>query len=280
MGSDVKISVITPSFNQADYIERTIRSVIAQQIDGVVEHRIVDGGSTDGTLEILNRYRDHLNFTSEPDNGMSEALNKGFASSSGDILGWLNSDDLYLPGTLRKVTAWFDLHPECGWLYGNCMMIDENDREVRKLITGYKVKKSANFSYNRLLVNNFISQPAVFFRRSFLEKAGPIDVTLSTVMDYDLWLRMANLGNPGYINDFLACFRVHGKSISARNYRFQFEEQYSVHRRYDSRKLPLLRHRLMITAIVSVYSALNMYFCSKDWLWQKLKIKKQWQSSR
>ncbi len=269
-----KISIVTPSLNQSEFIERTILSVISQQVNAEVEYIVVDGGSTDGTMKILERFSRVINFTSEPDNGMSDALNKGFSSSAGEILAWLNSDDLYLPGTLQKVVDYFNAHPDCLWLYGNCTMIDEADSEIRKWITSYKIRKSADFSFQRLLVENFISQPAVFFRRSAFEQAGAVDTSLPTAMDYDLWLRLAKLGKPGFINDFLASFRVHSGSISARSYRKQFEEQYQIHKKYDRKRLALLKHRLMILLIVSVYSLFNLYFCFKVWVWSITKRNK------
>jgi glycosyltransferase involved in cell wall biosynthesis len=254
-----KISIITPSFNQAEYIERTILSVTGQVVSCELEYLVTDGGSTDGTIGILEKYRDHLTYTSEPDNGMTDALNKGFARATGDVLAWLNSDDLYLPGTLQKVASYFNKHPDCLWLYGNCNMVDENDREVRKWITAYKKRKTKRFNFNRLLVENYISQPAVFFRREALMFAGPIDTELPTAMDYDLWLRMAKLGEPGVLSDTLASFRVHRASISARQFRRQFEEQYAIHKKYDSNPVLLFRHRLMITVIVGIYHLLRFH---------------------
>jgi glycosyltransferase involved in cell wall biosynthesis len=253
----VKFSIITPSFNQAGYIGRTLDSVVKQQVNFPVEHLVIDGGSTDGTLAILEKYSGSIRYISEPDQGMQEALNKGFAIASGDIIGWLNSDDTYMPGALQKVADYFDRHPDCLWLYGNCRMVDENDHEVRKWITAYKNRLSGKFSYNRLLVDNFISQPAVFMRRHALESAGPIDPELPTAMDYDLWLRLAKLGFPGYLNENLACFRLHRQSISARNYRKQFEEQYQIHARYDHNLWRLMHHRIKIRLIVLIYGLLE-----------------------
>ncbi len=254
-----KISVVTPSLNQGGFIERTIQSVQNQIVDAEVEHIVIDGGSTDETLDILKGYGSKIRFTSGPDRGMSDALNTGFALCTGEIVGWLNSDDLFLPGTLQKVADYFSGHPDCLWLYGNCNMVEENDREVRKWITAYKVRKSARFSYRRLLVENFISQPSVFFRKSIFEKTGMLDINLKTAMDYDLWLRFSTLGKPGVIPDFLASFRVHQRSISARNIRKQFEEQYAIHQRYDQNKFRLFRHRTMIFLIVGVYTALHFF---------------------
>ncbi len=261
----VKISIVTPSFNQGKFIERTIRSVQEQVTGFPFEHIVVDGGSTDGTLAVLEHYTDRLRYTSGPDRGMQDALNKGFTMASGEIIGWLNSDDTYLPGALQKAGKFFEEHPDCMWLYGNCRIVDENDQEIRRLITAYKNRSSRKYSYKRLLVENFISQPAVFMRREALEAAGPLDLSLPTAMDYDLWLRLGRLGKPGYIDDDLAAFRVHGGSISSMNYKKQFEEQYRIHERYDRDPGLLAKHRMRIRFIVFIYSLLEKrkYFTSR-----------------
>ncbi len=257
MSSIEKISVITPSYNQGEFIERTILSVLSQDAGVAVEHLVIDGASTDGTRAILDRYAGRIRYISEPDRGMAEALNKGFAMATGDVIGWLNSDDLYLPGALRKVAAWFGENPETEWLYGNCRMVDAGDREVRRWITAYKKRSARKYSYHKLLVENFISQPAVFMRAPALKEAGMVDTGLPTAMDYDLWLRLAQRSRPGYLDDDLACFRVHGKSISAGGHRAQFREQYLIHARYDRNPLRLFRHRLRNQAIVGVYALLR-----------------------
>lgn len=256
MSEQHKFSVITPSYNQFAYLPRTIESVLGQQVNFPVEYLVIDGGSTDGTLDVLKMQADRLRYVSETDRGMADALNKGFSMATGEIVGWLNSDDLYLPGALQKAAEYFNAHPESLWLYGNCRMIDEKDREVRKWITNYKNRLARRYSYKRLLGENFISQPAVFIRRAALIAAGPIDVKLPTAMDYDLWLRLANLGHPGYIDDDLACFRVHNQSISSLNYKEQFKEQYRIHERYDQNRWRLLKHRMTNRVIVFIYSLL------------------------
>lgn len=257
MDGRVKISVVTPSFNQANFIERTLQSVAMQKTDFAFEHVVVDGGSTDGTLDILARHSGSLRFVSGPDRGMPDAVNKGFAMTTGEIIGWLNSDDLYEPGALQKVAGYLDRHPECLWLYGKCKMIDARDRETRRWITAYKNRSAGRFSMSRLLVENFISQPAVFFRREMLDRAGLLDIGLPTAMDYDLWLRFARESPPGFIDEYLASFRVHPGSISSRTFREQFDEQYRIHLRYDQTPALLARHRTRIRQIVFVYSFLN-----------------------
>lgn len=258
MDSAVKLSVVTPSFNQARFIERTLESVEGQVTNFPFEHIVVDGGSADGTQTILEQNASRIRYVSEPDRGMPDAVNKGIAMARGGIIGWLNSDDLYLPGALQKVSDYFDRHPETGWVYGKCRMVDDRDREVRKWITAYKNRGLRNYSYKRLLVENFISQPAVFIRREALEKAGPLDLSLPTAMDFDLWLRLGKLGDPGFINEYLSAFRVHPDSISAKGFREQFEEQYRVHLRYDQTPSLLRNHRLRIRGIVTAYGILRL----------------------
>jgi glycosyltransferase involved in cell wall biosynthesis len=257
METTCKFSVITPSFNQVRFIARTLASVSAQAVDFPVEHIVVDGVSTDGTLNILENHAGTIRLLTEPDKGMQDALNKGFAMATGEIIGWLNSDDTYLPGALQKVADYFDRHPDCQWLYGNCRMIDEHDRVVRKWITAYKNRSARKYRFEKLLIENFISQPAVFIRREALLTVGPVDPDLSTAMDYDLWIRLAKRGIPGYIDDDLACFRVHRESISAQRFKAQFDEQYRIHQRYDQNRRRLLMHRINNLGIVLTYSLIK-----------------------
>lgn len=258
MEEKVKISVITPSFNQAAFLRRTLDSVAGQKTGFPVEHIVVDGASVDGTLDILRERKDSVRFVSEPDRGMPEAVNKGFRMAGGEILGWLNSDDIYREGALQRVADYFDAHPACRWLYGKCGMIGPDDRPRRAWITAYKNRSLHPFRYEKLLVENFISQPAVFFRRDLVEEAGPLDLTLPTAMDYDLWLRFAQIAPPGYIGEYLASFRVHHGSISARSYREQFEEQFRIHERYDRSPGLLKKHRKRIRMIVLAYTIMGL----------------------
>lgn len=183
-----KISIITPSYNQADYIESTIQSVQAQSYPNL-EHRVIDGGSSDGTLEILRRYEQSLSWISEPDNGQAEAINKGFRQATGEIVAWLNSDDIYLPGALQQVGQFFVQQPDIDVIYGDYHLIDPGGRVLLR-------KKEIPFDYNILLYGlDYISQPTTFFRRKVFASVGYLDETLHYGLDWEYWLRLAQAGH-------------------------------------------------------------------------------------
>ena len=248
-----KISVITPSLNQASFIERTIRSVLEQEEVLFKEYIVIDGASNDDTHTILQKYTGRIKWISEPDNGQADAINKGIAMATGEIIGWLNSDDVYAPGALQKVIHYFDEHPECQWLYGKCKIIDEEDKEIRKWLTKYKDFRIRKFTKESLLIENCISQPSVFFRKSAFNKVGPLATGLPFAMDYDLWLRFARDYHPGIVPDYLAGFRVHMHSKSNRNSREQFIEQYHIHEKYDKRRVYLFLHRIYMHTTIYGY---------------------------
>jgi glycosyltransferase involved in cell wall biosynthesis len=250
------LTIITPSFNQTQFIETTIQSVLSQETDFPVEYIVMDGGSADGTLDILRKYEDRLQWTSEKDNGQSDAINKGIKMATGDVVAWINSDDFYLPGTLQAVMDGFRAEPGSEWLYGRCRIINTHGVEIRKWIRHYKNMLSARFSYNRLLTENFITQPSAFFRKDAFLQAGALDEGLSYTMDYDLWLKLGKKSKPIVINKDLACFRIHGESKGTLHFRKQFEEEYMVHKRHDQRRRLLFLHRINVYKIVFAYKVL------------------------
>jgi glycosyltransferase involved in cell wall biosynthesis len=189
MAGAPKISIITPSFNQGPFIERTIRSVLDQEYPNF-EYIVMDGGSMDGTIEILRKYEGRLKWISQKDEGQADAINKGIGVATGDVIAYLNSDDVYEPGTLKKVADQFSAHPETLWLTGHCRIIDEQDREIRRPITAYKNFLLRHYSHSLLLITNPISQPATFWRRQVIDELGVFNKNEHFVMDYDYWLRI------------------------------------------------------------------------------------------
>lgn len=234
------LSVITPSYNQAEYLDRTIRSVLSQEYPRL-EYLVMDGASTDGSVAILERYAadGKLRFVSQKDGGQSAAVNDGFARTTGDIIGWVNSDDLYAPGALRAVGEHFATHPDCEWLFGRCPIVDRDDKPFKGVITRYKEFWLRRYSYRRLVVENFISQPAVFFRRRLLERVGALDPDYHLAMDYHLWLRMGRVAEPAFLDRELAYFRSSGDNKMSLQWRKSFQEDLDAARRVAGASHPL-----------------------------------------
>ena len=203
---DPKISIVTPSFNQARYIEQCIRSVLDQDYPNI-EHVIFDGGSKDGTLDVLRRYENRgVRWKSEPDKGQSDAINKGFRAATGDIIGWINSDDWYARGAFRVVLDYFRAHPEASFIYGNNLFTDSGGRVIRRV-------RTVPYKWRWLLFTGLlIPQSGIFMRRKVLEDCGLLDVGLHSVMDYEWWMRIAAKHTPHFIDRFLAYFRLHPAS--------------------------------------------------------------------
>ncbi len=205
------VSIVTPSFNQARYLEATIRSVLSQDY-ARIEYMILDGGSSDGTVDILKKYGGKLaGWVSEKDKGQTDAINKGFARAKGEVLAWLNSDDTYEPGAVSAAARYLQEHPEVGMVYGDCNFINETGRVIGKF-------SSAQTSY-RLLRQGYshIPQQTMFFRAELWKQVGPLDPSFYFAMDYDLWTRIAARSEIKYVPQTWANFRLHtsGKTILA-----------------------------------------------------------------
>lgn len=254
----MKFSIVIPSYEQAEFIERTLKSILEQKGNFEIECLVMDGGSKDGTVDILKKYEDQIIWVSEPDKGQSDAINKGFKRATGDIIAYLNSDDTYEPGAFAKVADFFEKHPDTIWAYGKAHIIDINDKRIRKWITWYKNFLLRKYSYNKLLAENFISQPATFLRRQVLDEIGYIDVTHHLVMDYEYWLRIGAKYPAGVINDYLANFRWYEDSKSGQTFKKQFRQELNVAKVYaEDKKWPILLHKFNYYKIVGIYSVLS-----------------------
>ena len=206
-----KVSIVTPSFNQAPFLEQTLRSVLEQDYPNL-EYIVIDGGSTDGSCEIIQKYADRLAYwQSQPDQGQTDAINQGFAHATGEILAWLNSDDLLLPGAVSAAVRALDEHPQAAMVYGDALLINAEGKTIGKF-------PAAQTDYRKLRRGYVhIPQQASFFRADLWQQVAPLDVSFYFAMDYDLWVRLAALAPLVYVPEFWAAFRLHGagKSIAA-----------------------------------------------------------------
>jgi len=219
-----KISIITPSFNQDKFIESTIQSVLNQNYPNI-EYIIIDGGSSDNTINILKKYNNQLHYwVSEPDNGQSHAINKGFAIASGEIIAWINSDDIYFPGTFKKVNEIFNNTPKMDVLYSNGTWINESGEIIHH-------RKNLPFHYKTWfygMADPF--QPEVFYRYGVLKKAGYVDESFNMMMDREWWIRMANNNCRFlYIDDEFAGLRKYEQTKTAKFQKKNTLERWKFH---------------------------------------------------
>jgi glycosyltransferase involved in cell wall biosynthesis len=204
-----KVSVITPSYNQGQFLEASIRSVLEQDYPNI-EYIAVDAGSKDNSVEILQKYQQHFAWwVSEKDKGHADALNKGFSHATGEILAWLNSDDVYLPHAVAEAVAILRDHPEVGMVYGDADLIDKLGTKIGQFA-------SRQTDYRRMLRGSVhIPQATTFFRADLWRQVGPLDLSLFFSFDYDLWVKLAKVSQVLYVPKRWAQFRIHddGKTI-------------------------------------------------------------------
>ena len=199
------VSVVTPSFNQDAFLEKTMRSVLEQDYPRI-EYMVVDGASTDGSVEIIEKYAPRLTWwVSEKDNGQAEAINKGLARANGEVVAWLNSDDFYLPGAIARAVDALEKHPEAGFVFGEVRVMNPAG-EVTNLL------RYGDWSLKDLMEFRIIGQPAVFMRRSTLEKAGLLDPSYHLLLDHQLWLRLAMVAGMYYVPQTWAGAHYHAGS--------------------------------------------------------------------
>ncbi|MDM8520484.1 glycosyltransferase family 2 protein [Anaerolineales bacterium HSG6] len=249
------LSIVTPSYNQADFLPTTIASVLEQSYPAL-EYFIVDGASTDGTVDILRQHglsgwaegqNDSRNicWISEPDHGQAEAINKGFRRTTGEIVGWLNSDDIYLPEAFERVATFFQNYPHVDVIYGDYHLIDEHDQIILR-------KKEIPFDYNILLYGlDYISQPTVFFRRAMLEQVGYLDEQLNYGLDWDYWLRLAQHGGTfQHVPHYLAATRLHGTAKTVVAPPAMYAEHEKIRNRYWN------KHRFQSSTWQRIYASI------------------------
>ena len=206
----MKLSIVTPSYNQGEFIRRTIESVLTQGCEDL-EYIVMDGGSSDNTVEILQEYGRAFYWESKKDKGQADAVNQGIRKAKGDIIGWLNSDDIYYPGAFDAVMDYFTQNPDVNIVYGNAYHIDSGDNVIEEYYT-------EDFDFERLKDICYICQPSLFFRRSIVDRYGYLDDRLQYCMDYDYWLRLAKHEKFARIDNFIAGSRLYdaNKTLGSR----------------------------------------------------------------
>lgn len=264
-----KISIVTPSYNQGQFLEETILSVLNQDYPNI-EYIIIDGGSTDNSVDIIKKYADRLTYwVSEPDKGMTHALNKGFARTTGDILNWINSDDYFLPGAFRAVAEAFNSRDDRrGFVYGDV-------RNIRADGTILGERKMIEFDSGILRYGrNLFAQPASFFHSRVLDKIGLLDENLPFAMDYEFWIRAYNAGFAFQkIDKLLAAFRFHGesKTVGGRSRQTEEYEQVMLDRvLHMKRNWGSLAYLKMLVKIYRLKNAILRGIKQKQWTFNSL----------
>lgn len=256
----VKISVVIPCLNAVKFIESSIQSVLGQGYPNF-ELIVADGASKDGTLEVARKYGPNLTLLSEKDSCKTDAINKGLKLAGGDIVTYLCADDVYEPGCFQRVADFFEKNPGVKWAYGKCRIIDDRGREIRKSITRYKEFWQRRYSYNSLLVTDFIAQPAVFWRKELADEIGLFDVKALLVMDYEYWLRAGARYKPGFIDAYLSSFRQHTQSECSVDYSGAARELLGFSKRYarsQERGFLIPLQYLNYLSVILGYSVLNL----------------------
>jgi glycosyltransferase involved in cell wall biosynthesis len=253
------VSIVTPSFNQAPFLEETIRSVLDQDYPRI-EYIVIDGGSTDGSLEIIRRHQSQLaHWSSEEDMGQTDAINRGFSLAHGDVLAWLNSDDTYRPGAVKEAVAYLRDHPEVGMVYGHAYYVAGDGHVLAPYPTGVTDLKGLRRGVTT------IPQQAMFFRSKLWRMVGPLDPSFYYAMDYDLWVRIAEVTPIALCRRPWANFRIHETSKSLTAASRCWPEMIRVHFRDGGSVFSLLYLKYLIRRLVEPLMPLRMKF--RFWLY-------------
>ena len=253
----MKVSIVTPVLNCQEFIRETIESVINQKGDFELEYIIKDGGSTDGTLDILNEYKDKVTIVTKKDSSVAEAINLGMGMATGDIGAVLMGDDTYEEGAILKVVDAFKAYPQKRWLYGKCKIINSSGGEIRKSIKLYKNLVGFYYSKHILMLENYISEPAVFWRMSLFCEIGGWHSVYIRADDYHMWMKMAQVGSAIHIRKYLSSFRLHSASFTSNYFEGQIEEELKIASNYCNSS-QLLVHKVLCLARKTIYRT-----CSK-----------------
>jgi len=257
----VKFSIITPSYNQGQFIQETIDSVISQTGDFDIEYFVMDGGSTDNTVKILkdtatkikNNHKIKFYWQSRKDGGQVKAINQALSKTTGHIVAYINSDDYYLPNAFATVAKYFQNNSKSLWLVGNCRVSDS------RLSWTFWLKHLWPIQYfkSALYVFNTINQPSVFLRKSFINKVGKFDISYHYAFDYDYWLRSINISFPSRIYKTISVFRIHHNSKGNTGFDKQFDEDWKVFISHHPHSIFYFAHALAKDFVKFVYKTVK-----------------------
>jgi glycosyltransferase involved in cell wall biosynthesis len=257
---NAKISVIIPSFNKVRFIGKTLDSIVSQNYQNI-EVIIQDGGSTDGTIEIIKKYAQKypnvIDFESKKDGGQFDAINIGLKKATGDILTFINADDVYCTNAFKAISNAYLINPDSLWFAGRSRVIDSDGKEIAKPVTWYKSLLLLLNSRFHLLATNYLMQPSVFITRKAWKKYGPFTGTSNFVMEYDLWLKIGSVSMPTVINKCLSNFRLSEDNISSVSFENTLKEDFKIVKKYTNNRLILLVHKLNNWGRVLMIKILN-----------------------
>lgn len=242
-----RISVVIPSFNKVDFIEETLKSIILQKYPNL-EVIVQDGGSTDGTFEIIKKYAGErpkiFKIESRKDKGQLDAINKGLKKATGEILAFINADDVYEKGAFKRVAKAYEKNPGALWFAGKGRVIDAKGKEIAKLATWYKSFLLIINHQSLAIMTNYFMQPSVFITISAYKKYGPFIGTKTAVMEYDMWLKLFQVSKPVIIPSYLSSFRLYKGSISTSKVGEMMNEDERIVRKYTSNSILLFLHKI------------------------------------
>ena len=234
----MKISIITPTYNQAHFIEETLKSVLEHAVIDL-EYWVIDGGSTDPTVVTLEPYKKqykNLNYISEKDKGQADAINKGLRLCTGDIIGWINSDDIYMPNSFKAVVEFFKDNSDIGWAYGRYIIVNKAGVQIRSFFSKYKNWIGQNYSYSKLLSFNIIAQPSTFWTREAMQSCGYLNDSLFYIMDYEYWCRLGQEFKAKQIPFVISKYRFYDDAKSGAGFLRQYWDEFICAKDYGSKK--------------------------------------------
>lgn len=242
-----KISIVIPSYNKVKFIGKTLDSILDQKYSNI-EVIIQDGGSTDGTLNIINDYQSNypknIKVESKKDGGQFNAVNTGLSKTTGDIVTFINADDCYTDKSFNEIASLYNNNPSALWFAGRGIVVNENDSEIAKLVTVYKNFLLAHSNYGSLLANNYLIQPSVFINSVAYKKYGPFIGTPDFIMEYDLWLRLGKISMPVITKKVLSKFRIEPSTKTKRMFKKLLNEDWKIVNNYTKNPILLFIHWL------------------------------------